>query len=146
MKSSDLRCVLVELTISAVSSTIYRWWKVSVTGAREPISDPTTAVTWLESHGYRQAGAMLGQDRRLAVFWLKENDRPEYLESALGERVVPATCAWYPAEAKIGTTRTAGQIQRQRRRTANRGDMDNRDLQFIELPTHAATLKLYGLS
>ena len=146
MKSSDLRCALVELAISADGSGVYRWWKIADTGARESVSDSTAAVMWLESHGYRQAGAMIGQGRRLAVFWLKENDRPEYLESALGERVVPATCAWYPAEAKIGTTRTAGQIQRQRRRTANRGDMDNRDLQFIELPTHAATLKLYGLS
>ena len=146
MKSSDLRCVLVELTVSAEGYGVDRWWKVSVTEAREPISDPATAVTWLESHGYRQAGAMIGQDRRLAVLWLKDNDQPEYLESALGERVVPATCAWYPAEAKIGTTRTAGQIQRQRRRTANRGDVDSRDLQFVELPTLATTMKLYGLS
>jgi len=131
MKPADLRCVLVEFVPDGDS---YRWWKVSVTGARESIAAPITAVSWLEVHGYHQAGAMLGQDRRLAVMWLKDGDQPEYLETALGERVVPATCAWYPAEGKIGTTRTAGQIQRQRRRTTNRGDMDSRDLQFVNCP------------
>ena len=145
MKPTDLRCILVE-EVTAVGSNVYRWWKVSVTGARESISNPITAVTWVESHGYRQAGAMLGQDRRLAVLWLKDKDQPKYLESALGERVVPATCAWSLAENKIVTTRTAGQIQRQRRRITVRGDVDSRDLQFVELPTRAATLKLYGLS
>jgi hypothetical protein len=145
MKPADLRCALVEL-VSADHANVYRWWKVSVTGARESISDPAAAVTWLQAHGYRQAGAMLGQDRRLAVLWLKDNDQPEYLESALGERVVPATCAWSPTESKIVTTRTAAQIQHQRRRITARGDVDSRDLQFVELPTRAATLKLYGLS
>lgn len=145
MRPADLRCVLVELTASD-SSNAYRWWKVSITGAREPVSDSTTAVTWLEAHGYRQAGAMLGQDRRLAVLWLKDDDQPECLESALGERIAPATCAWSLAENKIVTTRTAAQIQRQRRRVMIRGDVDQRDLQFVELPTLAARMRLYGLS
>ena len=145
MKPTDLRCALVELVV-ADHANVYRWWKVSITGTRESISDATAAVTWLGSHGYRQAGAMIGQDRRLAVLWLKDNDQPEYLESALGEHVVPATCAWSLAENKIVTTRTAAQIQRQRRRITARGDVDSRDLQFVELPTRAATLKLYGLS
>jgi hypothetical protein len=145
MKPTDLRCVLVE-EATAVGSNVYWWSKVSVTSARESISNPITAVTWVESHGYRQAGAMLGQDRRLAVLWLKEDDQPEYLESALGERVAPATCAWSHTGNKIVTTRTAAQIQRQRRRITARGDVDSRDLQFVELPTRAATLKLYGLS
>ena len=145
MKPADLRCVLVE-EIIARSSNAFRWWKVSVVGAREAVSDATIAVKWLESHGYRQAGAMLGQDRRLAVFWLKEDDQPEYLESALGERVVPATCTWFHTENKIVTIRTTAQIQRQRRHITARGDVDSRDLQFVELPTLAATMKLYGLS
>ncbi len=145
MKPTDLRCVLVE-EITAGSSNAFRWWKVSVTGAREAVSDVTAAVKWLESHSYRQAGAMLGQDRRLAVLWLEEDDQPEYLESALGERVVPATCAWSHTENKIVTTRTAGQIRRQRRRITSHGEVDSRDLQFVELPTLAARMKLYGLS
>ncbi len=145
MKSSDLRCVLVE-EVTADDSNAYRWWKVSVTGEREVVSDATVAVRWLETHSYHQAGAMLGQDRRLAVLWLKDNDQPEDLESALGERVVPATCAWSHTGNKLVTTRTAAQIQRHRRRTTARGDVDGRDLQFVELPTRAAVLKVYGLS
>ncbi len=117
-----------------------------VTGEREVVSDATVAVRWLETHSYRQAGAMLGQDRRLAVLWLKDNDQPEDLESALGERVVPATCAWSHTKNRIVTTRTAAQIQRHRWRTTARGDVDGRDLQFVELPTRADTLKVYGLS
>jgi len=145
MKPNDLRCVLVEL-VSAENSNAHQWWKVSLTSARESISDTMAAVTWLEAHDYHQAGAMLGQDRRLAVFWLKEDDQPEYLESVLGERVVPVTCAWSFTENRIVTTRTAAQIQRQRQRITARGDVDSRDLQFVELPTLAATMKLYGLS
>jgi hypothetical protein len=145
MKPADLRCVLVEL-VSAEHSNAYRWWKVSHTSARESVSGTIAAVTWLEVHGYRQAGAMLGQDRRLAVLWLKEDDQPEYLENALGERVVPATCTWSFTENRIVTTRTARQILRLRRRITTRGDVDSRDLQFVELPTLAATMKLYGLS
>ena len=145
MKPADLRCVLVEL-VSAENSNAHQWWKVSLTSARESISDTMAAVAWLEAHGYRQAGAMLGQDRRLAVLWLKDNDQPEYLENALGERVVPATCAWSFTENRIVTTRTAAQIQRQRRRITARGDVDSRDLQFVELPTLAAMMKPYGLS
>ncbi len=127
MKSSDLRCVLVE-EVTADDSNAYRWWKVSVTGEREVVSDATVAVRWLETHSYRQAGAVLGQDRRLAVLWLKDNDQPEDMLDALGERIVPATCAWSHTKNRIITTRTAAQIQRQRSWRA-----------IVGAPPHAAT-------
>jgi len=141
MKPNELRAVIVESGERA-----HVWRKVSHVGSIEPVADPAAAVTWLESHGYRQAGALIGLMPRLAVCWLKEDDQPEYLESALGERIVPGTCCWSRDENKIRTTRTAGQIKRSRRSLFNRGIYSSQDLAFVERPTAAAIARCYGLT
>jgi hypothetical protein len=134
MKLSDLRAVVVSF-----EETGHVWRKVSHAGQVEPITCPSLAVAWLESHGYRQAGALIGPRRDVAVCWLKESDQPEYL-TALGD-IRPGTCFWDTNEAKIRTTRTTGQIQRARRRQGQ----TSQDLAFVERPTMAAMMKCYGL-
>ncbi len=142
MKIADLRAVIVRFRVSAQEPGTHEWRKVAQAGQLEPVQSPALAVTWLESHGYRQHGAMIGVVPMLAVVWLKENDQPEHLEPILGERIVPATCAWYPSEAKIGTTRTAGQIRRDRRHQGQ----TRQDLAYVERPTWAALMRCYGLT
>ena len=142
MKISDLRAVIVRFHVSASQPGTHVWHKVAQSGQVEPVTSPSSAVTWLESHGYRQAGAMIGIVPALAVCWLKESDQPEHLESVLGERVVPATCAWSAAECKIITTRRAGQIRRDRRR---KGRGWAQDLAYVEKPTAAALAHAYML-
>ena len=140
MKPNELRAVIVE---SGEHGHV--WRKVGAAGQVEPVTDPATAVTWLESHGYRQRGALIGLMPRVAVVWLKESDQPEYLESVLGERIVPGTACWARDEKKIRTTRTGGQIKRARRSLFNRGVYSSQDLAFVERPTAAAIAKCYGL-
>jgi hypothetical protein len=140
MKPAELRAVIVEST-----ETGHTWRKVSHTGDIEPVTCPSSAVAWLEAHGYRQAGALIGLMPRVAVVWLKESDQPEYLESVLGERIVPGTACWARDEKKIRTTRTGGQIKRARRSLFNRGVYSSQDLAFVERPTAAAIAKCYGL-
>ena len=142
MKPSDLRAVVVRFKVIGNQAGQHTWHKIAQSGQLEPVTDPTTAVQWLEAHGYRQHGAAIGAVPALAVFWLKENDQPEYFTEILGERVTPYTCAWYAQEAKIGTTRTAGQIRRDRQRQGQ----TFQDLQFVERPTHAALMHAYGLA
>ena len=142
MKLSELRAVVVRFRVIGSQAGQRTWHKIAQSGQVEPVTDHTTAVQWLEAHGYRQHGAAIGAVRELAVFWLKENDQPENLTEALGERVTPYTCAWYTAEGKIGTTRTAAQIRRDRARKGR----TLQDLQFVERPTHAALMHAYGLA
>jgi len=141
MKPAELRAVIVESGEHG-----HTWRKVSAAGQVEAVTDPAAAVAWLEAHGYRQTGALIGLMPRLAVCWLKEDDQPEYLESILGERIVPATDCWARDENKIRTTRTAGQIKRARRSLFNRGVYSSQDLAFVERPTAAAIARCYGLT
>ena len=135
MKPQDLRAVVVVSTESG-----HVWHKISYAGQLEPVTNPAIAVKWLESHGYRQAGALIGPRRDVAVCWLKESDQPEYL-TALGD-VRPGTCFWDKNEAKIRTTRTAGKIREARAKAGQ----TTQDLAFVERPTMAAMLRCYGLT
>jgi hypothetical protein len=138
MKTKDLRAVIV---VSAESG--HTWYKFGYNDNQvEPVTSPTLAVSWLEAHGYRQAGALVGPRRDVAVCWLKESDQPEYLApTALGD-IRPATCFWNAVEGKIQTTRSAGQIQRDRRRQGR----TMQDLAYVERPTWAAMMRCYGLT
>ncbi len=145
------------LTLRAVFVTLdpatgHRWHKVDG-GTLSVIEypEPARIVEWLESHGFQQRGAFVGLVPRLAVFWLRQcdphhiedADTPEQLAGVIGEPVVPVTCQWIHADQRIGTTRSASQIRRSRRRL---GQSDARDLQYIEQPTHAQQMRAYGLT
>lgn len=138
MKRSDLRAVVVVSNESG-----HAWFKFGYNDNQiEPVTSPSLAVAWLESHGYRQHGAMVGPRRDVAVCWLKESDQPEYLSSVKLGDVRPATCFWNASEGKIQTTRTAGQIRRDRRRQGQ----TTQDLAYVERPTMAALMRCYGLA
>ena len=145
-----LTAVIVQLT----GPRAHEWGKVEdgeYTAIEQP--DPARIVAWLESHGFEQHGAMVGDVPRLAVFWLRQTDpkhledadSPEYYAQALDCRVVPATCCWNRTEGKIATTRTANQIRRHRSRIFGESAYA-RDLAYVEEPTLAARLRAYGLT
>ena len=131
----------------------HQWFKIeSDRLARIENPDASAIVAWLESHGYEQRGAFVGNVPCLAVCWLRltdprhpeQADSPELLEPIIGERIVPASCYWNRTEGKIATTRIANQIRRHRSRIFEESPYA-RDLAYVEEPTLAARLKAYGL-
>ena len=152
MKWNELRAVLfIKREREGGLGTFAQVVKISLDGALGTSDKQNTPKEMdnfgrdLEVRGFFQRGCFVGDERALAVAWLRQGYEPEYLSEAMGQRIVPATLMWHFSTGNtpghIYSSLGAGYIKRSRARNPLAQD----DLAVRELPTLEQRLKAFGL-
>lgn len=149
MEMSQLRAVLFEQNGSTIKITKIMQDGLCVSAGAG--ANPERVAAWLYDNGFEQKGAFVGEQRHVAVFFVRAVhdyrlpfDAPEMFERILGRKVVPATVRYAFGEraARFGgagftTTLSLGEIEHLR--WTDRCHGRHRDSYwYIELPSRAS--------